>query len=475
MSDPSQPLLTQTQDQRLQQVLAPQLRQSLEVLQAPVLELQTLIRQHLEQNPALEEKLEPHETIELEAPPVPAAEELSEEELQRWIAYDEAWRERYQRSRTLGGAPAEEEERHQRLLESLSRPESLQDHLLRQIEFSEASREEREIARLLIGSLNDDGYLNVTLGELSETTGIPVEKFEAALRLVQDLEPAGIGARDLKECLRLQLARRGLADSLAARIVEAHLEDLAKQRHFGIARALGVPVSAVYAAAKVIQSLDPKPGRDFGAELPVEVVPDAAIVKTDNGYSVVLNRERLPRVKINREYLKLLDDPSTSPETREYVREKVRAGLALIRSLHQRQSTLGAIVQEIAEQQREFFERGPEALRPMTMAQLAQKIGVHETTVSRAVAGKFVETPRGVFPLRYFFSTGYQAADGRDVAATSVKDAIRAMIEEEDPAAPLSDEAIARRLGERGLRIARRTVAKYREQMGIPPSHERRA
>lgn len=475
VNETPRPMLTQTQDQRLQQVLAPHLRQSLEVLQAPVLELQTLIRQQLEQNPALEERLEPHETIELESPPAPTAEEITEEELQQWLAYDEAWRERYQRARAFGAASPEEEERHQRLLESLSRPESLQEHLLRQIAFSDASREEREIARLLIGSLNDDGYLNVTLGELSETTGISIERLEAALKLVQELDPPGIGARDLKECLALQLARRGEQGSLAARVVESHLEDLAKQRHLEIARALNVPVSEVYEAARVIQSLDPKPGRDFGGEPPVEVVPDAAIVQTDDGYAVVLNRERLPRVRVNRQYLKLLDDPSTPPETREYVREKVRAGLALIRSLHLRQDTLGAIVREIAERQREFFERGPAGLRPMTMAQVAEKIGVHETTVSRAVAGKYVETPRGVFPLRYFFSTGYQTADGRDVAATGVKDAIRAMIEQEDPAAPLSDETIARRLAERGLSVARRTVAKYREQMGIPPSHERRA
>lgn len=459
----------------MQQVLAPQLRQSLEVLQAPVLELQTLIRQHLEQNPALEERLEHHETIELESSPAPSAEEISEEELQRWLAYDEAWRERYERNRLARGFSGEEEERHQRLLDSLSKPESLQEHLLRQIEFTDASPEEREIARLLIGSLNDDGYLNVTLGEVAETTRVPLNRLEAALRLVQDLDPPGIGARDLKECLRLQLARQGLEQSLAARIVDSHLGDLAKQRQLAIARALGVPVSEVYKAARVIQSLDPKPGRDFGAEPSVEVVPDASIVKTEEGYTVVLNRERLPRVRINRQYLKLLDDPSTSEETRRYVQEKVRAGLALLRSLHQRQDTLSAIVREIAERQREFFEWGPEALRPMTMAQLAEKLGVHETTVSRAVAGKFIETPRGVFPLRYFFSTGYQATDGRDVAATGVKDAIRSMIEEEDVSAPLSDEAIAHRLAERGLRVARRTVAKYREQMGIPPSHERRA
>ncbi len=468
-------MLTQTQEQRLQQVLAPHLRQSLEVLQAPVLQLQTLIRQHLEQNPALEERLEPHETIELETPPTPTAEELTDEELQQWLAYDEAWRERYERARSADATSPEEEERRRHMLESLSRPESLQEHLLRQLELADVSDEDREIARLLIGSLNDDGYLNVTLGELSETTGIPLERLEAVLKLVHELDPPGIGARDLRECLRLQLARRGLADSLAARIVESHLEDLGKQRHLAIARALKVPVTEVYEAARVIQSLDPRPGRDFGSEPPMDVVPDAAIVPSDNGYTVVLNRERLPRIRINRQYLKLLNDPATSPETREYVRNKIRSGLALIRSLHQRQDTLGAIVREIAERQREFFERGPEALRPMTMAQLAAQLGVHETTVSRAVAGKYVETPRGVLPLRYFFSTGYHTADGHDVAATGVKEAIRTMIEQEDPSAPLSDQVIAERLSEQGVRVARRTVAKYREQMGIPPSHERRA
>jgi len=469
-----QPALAQTQEQRLQQILAPQLRQSLEILQTPLLELQTLLRQQLEQNPVLEERVEPHETIEVELPtPIPD-EGGGDEDIRRLAELDDAWRELHRWTGSRSDRSVEEEQkRHQRLLDSLTRQESLQDHMLRQLALSDLDAGDRKIAELLIGSLNDDGLLNVTTGELAETSGLPLERIEAVLRKVQEFDPPGIAARDLRECLAIQLARRGLGGGVAARIVDAHLHDLAREKYREIAEALGVPVAEVYEAARLISTLDPRPGRDFG-EPPIDAVPDATITRSGDGYVVTLNNERLPRLRISRQYRKLLEDPATPESTREYIRDKIRAAEALIRGLHQRQDTLAAIAREIVERQRDFFERGPEGLRPLTMAEVAAKLAVHQTTVSRAVAGKYLDTPQGLLPMRFFFSTGYHTASGQDVSNRAVKERIREMIAAEDLRSPLSDDAIARRLAEQGVPIARRTVAKYREEMGIPPSHQRR-
>lgn len=477
MPEIHQPLFSQRQDQRLQQILSPQMRQSLEVLQAPLLELRTLIRQQIEQNPAIEEKIEDHASLDMENPAeaAPEADAGPDEEFRRLAELDESWREFFRQAGPAVRRAPDEEERRQRLLDSLVRPTSLQEHLVRQLALADMPDEERRIAELLIGSLNDDGWLNITLGELAETTGVPVDTLERVLRRVQEMDPPGIAARDLTECLRLQLERRGLGNSVAARIVSGHLEDLARHRHRDIAHAIGAPVADVYAAARLISTLDPRPGRDFAGDPAVEVVPDVTLSFSDGKPVIHLHNERLPRLRISRQYRRLMEDPSTPAATRAYIREKIRAGEQLIRSIYQRQDTLAGIAREIAERQRDFFERGPAGLRPMTMAQIAAALNVHETTISRAVSGKYMDTPRGVFPLRYFFSTGYQAADGRDVSNQAVKETIGELIEQEDVRAPLSDDTIARRLAERGLKVARRTVAKYREAMGIPPSHQRRA
>ncbi len=468
--------LQQSTELRQQLVLAPQLRQSLELLQAPLLELSQLVRKELEQNPTLEEKVGEHEPIGPEEEMASREEPTqADADLAPLLELDESWREYFRQAEAAAGRPSQaEEERRQRWMETLVRPPSLADHLLGQLGLLELDDEERRIAELLIGNLDDDGFLNITLGELSETTGIPVERLEAVLRKVQELDPPGIGARDLVECLHLQLVRRGLEGSVADRIVQGHLEELARGRHLEIAAALKIPVAEVHQAARLIETLDPKPGRGFDPSPPPEVVPDVIVSRDGDRWVVTVNNEHLPRVRISRLYRKLLEDPSTPPETRQYIRDKIRNGWFLVRGIHHRQQTLKAIAEAIVEHQREFFERGPSALKPLTMGEIAQQLHVHETTVSRAVAGKYMDTPMGLIPMRDFFTTGYTLDDGAAVSNRAVQQAIVEMIEHEDPLHPLSDQAIAEALAAKGWRVARRTVAKYREELGIPPSHERR-
>lgn len=470
-------LLSQSQQQRLQQIMAPQMRQSLEFLQVPTLELRALIRKEIEQNPTLEEQTEDHTPLEVEpgdTGAADAAEVASEEEYRKLAELDASWREYFHQSSPPRSHSPEEEERRQHFLESMTRETSLQESLLQQLDLGDLSEGDRAVAVMLVGSLNDDGYLNVTLGELAETTGLSIDALERVLRSVQELDPPGVAARDLPECLRIQLARTGRSEGVEARIVEHHLADLAAMKHVEIARALHVPVAEVHQAARAIAALEPRPGRAFGGDAPTYVVPDITVTKVAGEYVVTLNNERLPRVRISRHYRQLMEDPSTPKETREYIRHKVRAGAFMMRSIHLRQETIANLAREIVRVQREFFEHGVSHLRPLIMADVARTLGVHETTVSRAVSGKYMQTPRGLFELKFFFTPGYVTSDGQSLSNKAIKDSIEAIVAEEDSGAPLSDDAIARRLGERGIKVARRTIAKYRDELKIPPSHLRK-
>lgn len=476
-----QPLLSQIQSQRQTQILAPQMRQSLEFLQAPMMELRALVRRELEQNPVLEERPDDYEHIETseepasESPEAPDEETKFKEEFEQLARQDDDWRELFMQTASYRRYSAEEAERRQHLFDSLTTGETLQEHLLRQLGLVGISETENRLATLLIGSINDDGWLNSTLGELAETTGSDIRDLERLLKMIQDMDPAGIGARTLEECLMLQLERRKLnPESLEARIIQHHLRDLGAHHHLQIARTLGVPVSEVHAAAQVIATLDPKPGRQFTSSEPVYVVPELTIVKQGDEYVCIPNRERMPRLRISRHYRQLMEQPDTSRETKEYIRERVRAGAFLLKSLQQRQETILNIAREIVNVQRDFFEQGVTHLRPLVMADIARTLGLHETTISRAIAGKYVDTPRGVFEMKYFFTPGYTRADGQEVSNKVIKDAIERLISGENPRKPLSDQAMVDRLKAEGIPVARRTIAKYREELKILPSHLRK-
>src|SRR5437868_13578153 len=306
-------------------------------------------------------------------------------------------------------------------------------------------------------------------------SGIPQEDFEKMLALIQSFYPAGVGARNLRECLLIQLHRQGNERSLEYKIVSEHMDDLGRRRFPEIARRMGISVEEVQKAADNIARLNPRPGQVFAAAPQNYVLPDVIVEKVDGEYQISLNSEQIPHLRISNLYKDIIasGDAQTS-DVKNYVRDKIRSGKFLIRSIHQRQDTIFNIAQQIVSRQRDFLDHGPSHLKPMTMAEVADAVGVHETTVSRAVSGKYMATPQGVFEMKYFFTGGYQTATGESLSNVSVKGAILDLVKRENGSAPLSDHEIVQILSERGIPIARRTVAKYRTEMNILPSHMRR-
>lgn len=451
----------------LQQTLSPQMQQSLQVLQAPVLELRNLVEQELQANPVLEE-----ETPEREEESQP--EDEWDEELREISQLDEEWRDYMSQSGAYEGRSAEAQERRDFLFNSLRAPKSLQQHLLDQLTLSDLKDDDMEVAEAIVGNLDEAGLLEVTVPELANLTNTRAEQVERVLCEVQALDPVGVAARDLRECLLIQLQRLGKEGGLEARIVAGHLEDLLKRRFPEVARRLGVDVHDVQEAADFLSTLEPRPARQFSSEIDQVIQPDVLVEPDGDDFLVSLNNEHVPMLRISNYYKDLLAEPSHRGQVRDYIRDKIKGGRFFIKCIQQRQQTILNIAREIVHRQEDFLRQGPTALRPMTMNQVAQAVGVHETTVSRATHGKYMLTPQGVFEMKYFFTPGYQTETGGDISNESVRKAIAEVVEKEDKHRPLSDQAILEVLKDRGIPIARRTVAKYREQLGILPSHLRK-
>ena len=456
-------------------VLAPQLRQSLELLQVPMLELRTLVQQEMEQNPTLEDQALETEQLEIE-PALNASEEEDafKDEFDKLAKLDDEWKDYFNQNQSRQPYSSEEAARRQFFLDSLSQPESLQQHLMDQLSLAVVTAEERQMGELLIGSINEDGYLTSTLEDLAASAGYALEQLEDVLGLVQEFDPVGVGARDLRECLLLQLRRLGKGEDLVTALVKDHLDALGARRFPEVARALKVSVDQVHEATRMIATLEPKPGRIYAADATSYVLPEVMIQKIDGEYAVILNNDQIPRLHISEHYRQLMADENTTAEVKNYIREKVRAGLFLIKSINQRQQTIYNIAKEIITVQHEFFEHGISHLRPLTMAEVATVLGIHETTVSRAIANKYMQTPRGTFDMKYFFTPGYRNAEGVSVSNKTIKDTISHLVAAEDPAHPLSDQVIVAKLKEKGLQVARRTIAKYRDELKILPSHLRK-
>jgi RNA polymerase sigma-54 factor len=478
------PSLGLFQQQRQMMILAPQLRQSLEMLQLPMLELRAVIQEEMETNPTIEDVTDPHEiSVDAEQPVATTVEEDAapldfdkDKDIDALAKLDEEWRDYFLQG--LENAPHSEdaEERRQFLLDSVKQPVSLQDHLLEQITLTALSDTDKQFAETLIGNVNEDGYFIGNLEELAVQMGCNPHHLHDILSVIQEFHPTGVGARDVRECLLLQL--ESLGDSpqvrLACRIVERHLDDLAARRHKVIAKALDASPEEVQEAEKFIRALDPRPGRIFAPELSEYVTPEVVVKRINGHYKVLLDDDQLPHIRISAHYRQLLQDPGTTAEVKSYIRERIRAGAFLIKSIHQRQRTIQRIATEIVDAQQDFLDQGIAHLRPMTMAEVAAKVGVHETTVSRTVANKAMTTPRGVFELKFFFTPGLRTSDGSSVSNKTVQDRIAHLVAEEPPADPLSDQAIQEKLELAGIHVARRTVAKYRIILKIPPSHQRR-
>ncbi len=474
-------------------IMTPQLQQAIKLLQLSRLELVQSISQELIENPVLEE-LSPEspdeETPEAEsvaASDLPAtsdqtmekaAEPEHAEELKSDLEVGPQWDEYMNEmgdGRDYGSFEADDKELPS-YDQTLTRLPTLSDHLSWQLHLSTSDPTLVKCGEWIIGNLDDDGYLRASLDELVQQTGISFADMDRALVLIQNFEPVGVGARDLRECLLIQVKQLDMQGTLVEKIVEGYLPDLEKRKYPNIAKALAVtPQEVMEAAEIIIHELEPKPGRPYLVSDTNYVVPDVYVIKIEDRYVVQLNDEGLPRVRINSYYRKLLSQKeSIDKVTKDYVEERLRSAQWLIKGMEQRNKTIYKVAESIIKFQLEFLDKGITQMKPMVLKDVAEDIGMHESTISRVTTNKYMHTPQGIFPMKYFFTTGFAAGTGTEISSLTVKDSIQKMIREEDASTPLKDQQIVDALKARGIDIARRTVAKYREELRIPPTSVRK-
>ena len=457
------------------QVLTPSLMQMVALLQLNRLELRDMIEAEMMENPVLEEVTDdgsPSETesgqdsIEADEAEVPIKDDPFDQ-------YDiRAVFEEYMDATERRGEREESEApNYERFVAAPSR---LTDHLEWQLGVTDASEEVKSAAESVIGNLNEEGYLTATLEEVATSGGHSAEDVEAALTLVQQFDPPGVGARDLRECLLLQLDLLGQENKLVRQIVESHLRQLQNKQYRELARSLGRPLPAVLSAIEIIRSLDPKPGYRYNRVQTRLIEPDVYFVKSGGEYQVRINEDGLPQLRLSPLYRKLLEHRKAEADVRSYVRERFHAAMQLIRNIAQRKQTILRVSEIIVERQVEFLDKGPDYLRPLMIKEVAEMVGVHPSTVSRAVANKYAHTAQGVLELRRFFSESVGGSADPNLSLLSLKRRVKKIIEEENPAKPLTDEKITAKLAGEGVKVTRRTVAKYREDMKIPSTHQRR-
>ncbi len=496
-------------DLRLSQklIMTPQLQQAIKLLQLSRLDLQQTLNQHLMENPLLEEV-----SVEAEEAEESPIEELGEDsklaegnqesssgesdQVEAQETPEElsptSWEDYFESDRRVGdseysGGQQEELPSYE---QTVVKPMSLEEHLLWQLGLSGIAEEEKVIGRIIIGNLDDDGYLRTPLEEIATDARCTVEQVEGALKHVQDLDPSGVGARTLSECLLIQLAHlhsdsgeepgpagESLSGSLVEKMVTQHLKDLEKKHYDRISKSCGATVEEVFQAARVIEGLEPKPGRPYYSENNPVITPDVFVVKNEGEWVVLLNDDGLPRMRITPYYKQMMQNQQgNAEETKTYLDEKLRAAQWVIKSIEQRNRTIVKVVTSIVAYQEKFFEKGIQYLRPLVLKQVAEDIGMHESTISRVTANKYLYCSQGMLELKFFFNTGIQRTDfgAEMLSSVTVKEMIRVMISEEDPKAPLKDEEIAARLKSRQIIIARRTVAKYRSEENIPSANQRK-
>lgn len=454
-------------DQSLQQtqklIVTPELRQALEILQIPLVELQALVNQELLQNPILEIK------DEADGEAQTSTEGDSDDSAGQEIDWAD-----YFHDGSDFGVPRE------RPSESLPGPDhfggeiqTLSEHLLSQLRLAGLSQGEQRIGQYLIGLMDHNGFLIGGLDEAAASLKVGFGDVLRVLWVIQGFDPLGVGARDLRECLLIQWNALGADNQLVPRIISDHLEDLASGKFSRVAEALGVTLGEVQRAVDLIRRLDPKPGRRFGTPDDIHyVVPDVLVERVGPDYVVIVNDSLVPRLGINLHYRKML--AGSEGEAKKFLEGKLNSALWFIKSLEQRRLTLTKVVESIVERQRAFFDRGLKFLKPMTLKEVANEVGIHESTVSRAISKKFVQTPRGVFDLKFFFASGVENQAGEGVSSESVKRLMREAMEKEDPFNPLSDQALTGWLEQQGMKISRRTVTKYREELVVPSSTKRK-
>ncbi|MEE2663325.1 MAG: RNA polymerase factor sigma-54 [Myxococcota bacterium] len=483
-----------------QLVMTPQLQQAIKLLELNRLELQRLVQQELQENPVLEEGLDGEEptaaelsdaTPEPEAPDGTSPEEVAEiaepvsdpepasgtEDASTSDKFDDIDWQNYLDSNPHTGMEMRsgDDSDHPSLEATLTPRQTLKGHLEWQTHLSGMDEEEQQVAEWVIGNIDDDGYLCASDEDLARQANVDEETVARVIEKIQTFDPTGVGARDLRECLLLQMAAREIVDPLIVAIVDLHLDLLRRRDLRGLARVTDVSVEVVAAAAKVIGTLEPWPGRELGGDDPIYITPDIYVHKIGDDFHVMLNEDGLPKLRISGMYREVLGRRSgVENDTKAYVHEKVRSAIWLIKSIHQRQRTIYRVMEAITKHQRKFFESGVQYLKPLNLRDVADDIGMHESTVSRVTSNKYVHTPQGIFELKYFFNSGVSRFSGDLVSSESVKQKIKMIIASEDPRRPLSDQRIAEMLKRSDIDIARRTVTKYREAMNLLSSTKRR-
>lgn len=487
-------------------IMTPQLQQAIKLLQLSRLELQQSLAQHLMENPLLEELQAEAEEADgaaaedkpEELAPSPTAEQTEEDRStpEEREAPEElsaaGWEEYFGSDRRVGDSeyPSSSQDDFPSYEQTVAKATSLEEHLLWQLSLSGLSEREKTLGRLIIGNLDDDGYLRIPLSEVVNETDFSEVEAESVLKDIQTFDPTGVAARDLPECLLLQLGHLGrnpmgslgarpgaLKGSVLEGIILHHLKDLEKKQYSRIAKAMNITVEEVFQATKLIENLEPKPGRPFANTQNYVIVPDVFVVKNEGEWVVLLNDDGLPRMRISPYYKQLMaSGQGGSAETKAYLDEKLRAAQWVIRSIEQRNKTIVKVVSSIVKFQEQFFEHGIQYLKPLVLKQVAEDIGMHESTISRVTANKYMYCPQGMLELKFFFNAGLQRADQPSdmLSSVTVREMIRKMVSEEDARRPLKDEEIAARLRSQQIMIARRTVAKYRAEENIPSANQRK-
>jgi RNA polymerase sigma-54 factor len=483
-----QPRLEITQRQQL--VMTPQLQQAIKLLQLSRLELQQALSQQLEENPMLELEEAPPEADETEAgmesdPETPAAPKSEEPVGAAENPADERddvasnWDDYFNDDRLHGDleAPRMGRDEIPSIDQTMTQRISLEEHLLWQLALAPLDKADQEIGRGIIGNIDEDGYLRTPLEDLAKITDTSVDHLRQVLKVLQNFDPSGVGARDLRECLLLQIEQLGLQGSLVEAIIQEHLPDLERKRYPAIAKALGASVEAVVHATKIIEGLEPKPGRPFFPSDAHTIIPDVYVVKSEGQWVVSLNDDGIPRFRISSDYRRFLvgkRDPSDT--TRAFLDEKLRSAQWLIRSIEQRNKTITRVVESIVKFQEPFFDHGVQYLRPMILRDVAEDVQMHESTISRVTSNKYVHCPQGIVELKFFFNASIpRSQEGLiELSSVAVREMIRKMVEQEDPNRPLKDQEIVARLRAQSVLLARRTVAKYRTELNITSASRRR-
>jgi RNA polymerase sigma-54 factor len=466
-------------------IMTPSLQQAIKLLQLSKLELQEVLNQELLENPLLDESAEEAKTEETQAEETKAENESEEakktetKEEKEKDSFDEIDYDAYfQDYIEYGYNPRGMGEEHEEfpIENTLTRPPNLADHLTWQLSMSDASPRTKEIAQFIIGNIDEDGYLRANNDEIMASGGFQAEEVETAVKAVQSLDPIGVGARDLRECLLLQLEFLELDAPLVEIIVRDHWDEFMQRKFVSLAKTLGIDLKSLEGIVEIIKHLDPKPGRKYSNERAIYVEPDVYIQKVGDEYVIVLNEDGMPKLRINSGYRSMLNsmDSKQDGETVNYIKDKIRSAVWLIKSLDQRQRTIYKVAESIVKHQREFLEKGIDYLRPLVLRDVADDIQMHESTVSRVVSNKYMHTPRGLFLMKYFFHSGIDSDTGEDISSLTVKKKIQSFIDNEDPRKPLSDSKIMKILNDEGINIARRTVAKYRDELNIPSSTDRK-